>query len=171
MYATCPAHFIIRDMIADRLCGLVVRVPSYRSIGQGSIPGATRFSEKWWVHSASWVQLRSYLKGKVAGYGLENREYGHRNLSRWVPETPISTKVGTNFTDKRQSLGRYSSLTDFFFFWNALSLCIFFLMPETKFHSHTKSQARVFVYRLQTGRQKAFELWRPDDVSVGGSDE
>jgi hypothetical protein len=42
----------------------------YRSRGPGSIPGATRFSEKWWVwngvHSASWVQLRSYLKGKVA---------------------------------------------------------------------------------------------------------
>jgi hypothetical protein len=30
----------------DRLSGLVVRVPGYRSIGLGSIPGATRFSEK-----------------------------------------------------------------------------------------------------------------------------
>jgi hypothetical protein len=30
----------------DRLCGLVIRVPVYRSIGLGSIPGATRFSEK-----------------------------------------------------------------------------------------------------------------------------
>jgi hypothetical protein len=28
------------------LCGLVVRVPGYRSRGLGSIPGATRFSEK-----------------------------------------------------------------------------------------------------------------------------
>jgi hypothetical protein len=41
----------------DRLCGLVVRVPGYRSRGPGSIPGATRFSEKKWVwngvHSAS----------------------------------------------------------------------------------------------------------------------
>jgi hypothetical protein len=41
----------------DRLCGLEVRVPGYRSIGPGSIPGATRFSEKQWVwngvHSAS----------------------------------------------------------------------------------------------------------------------
>jgi hypothetical protein len=27
-------------------CGLVVRVPGYRSRGPGSIPGATRFSEK-----------------------------------------------------------------------------------------------------------------------------
>jgi hypothetical protein len=30
----------------DRLCGLVDRDPSYRSISLGSIPGATRFSEK-----------------------------------------------------------------------------------------------------------------------------
>jgi hypothetical protein len=30
----------------DRLCGLVARVPGYRSKGPGSIPGATRFSEK-----------------------------------------------------------------------------------------------------------------------------
>jgi hypothetical protein len=32
-----------------RLCDLVVRVPGYRSRGPGSIPGATRFSEKQWV--------------------------------------------------------------------------------------------------------------------------
>jgi hypothetical protein len=41
----------------DRLCGLVVRVPGYRSRGPGTISGATRFSEKQWVwngvHSAS----------------------------------------------------------------------------------------------------------------------
>jgi hypothetical protein len=53
----------------DRPCVLVVRVPGYRSRGPGSIPGATRFSEKKWVwngvHSASRVQLRSYLKEKV----------------------------------------------------------------------------------------------------------
>jgi hypothetical protein len=30
----------------DRLCELVARVPGYRSRGPGSIPGATRFSEK-----------------------------------------------------------------------------------------------------------------------------
>jgi hypothetical protein len=54
----------------DRLCGLVVTVPGYRSGGLGSIPCATRFSEKWWIWngicSASCVQLRSYLKEKVA---------------------------------------------------------------------------------------------------------
>jgi hypothetical protein len=30
----------------DRLCGLVDRVPGYRSRGPCSIPGATRFSER-----------------------------------------------------------------------------------------------------------------------------
>jgi hypothetical protein len=30
----------------DRLCGLVVRVPGYRSRGPGSITSATRFSDK-----------------------------------------------------------------------------------------------------------------------------
>jgi hypothetical protein len=33
-------------MSVDRLCGLVIRVPGYRSRGPGSIPGATTFSEK-----------------------------------------------------------------------------------------------------------------------------
>jgi hypothetical protein len=41
----------------DRLCGLMVGVPGYRSRGAGSSPGTTKFSEKWWVwigvHSAS----------------------------------------------------------------------------------------------------------------------
>jgi hypothetical protein len=35
------------SVITDHLCGLVVRVPGYRSKDPGSIPGATRFvSEK-----------------------------------------------------------------------------------------------------------------------------
>jgi hypothetical protein len=35
--------FSIYAIRPDRLCGLVVRVPGYRSRGPGSIPGATRF--------------------------------------------------------------------------------------------------------------------------------
>jgi hypothetical protein len=34
--------------LADRLCGLVVTVPGYKSTGSGSFPEATRFSEMWW---------------------------------------------------------------------------------------------------------------------------
>jgi hypothetical protein len=55
----------------DRLCGLVVRVPGYRSRGLHLIPGAT----------------------------LTTRH-------------PLSAKVHTNFADKRQSLGQYSSLVE-----------------------------------------------------------
>jgi hypothetical protein len=53
----------------DSPCNLVVRVTGYRSRDQGSIPGATRFPEKYvWngVHSDSRVLLRSYLEEKVA---------------------------------------------------------------------------------------------------------
>jgi hypothetical protein len=32
---------------ADRLCGLVVRVPGYSFRGPSSIPGANRYSEKY----------------------------------------------------------------------------------------------------------------------------
>jgi hypothetical protein len=50
-------QFLIYREKYDHLCGLVVRIPDYRSRGPVSIPGATRFSEKYrvWnnVHSAS----------------------------------------------------------------------------------------------------------------------
>jgi hypothetical protein len=36
----------ILEPMFDRLCGLVVKVPGYRSTGPGSILGAIRFSEK-----------------------------------------------------------------------------------------------------------------------------
>jgi hypothetical protein len=39
-------YTVIIYNLHDRLCGLGVRVPGYRSRGPGSIPGATRFSEK-----------------------------------------------------------------------------------------------------------------------------
>jgi hypothetical protein len=66
----------------ERLCGLVVRVAGYRSRGPGSIPGATRFSEKQWVwnrvHSALWVHSRSYLEEKIAApvYKAKNTAVG-----------------------------------------------------------------------------------------------
>jgi hypothetical protein len=39
-------QFYLLLVIQERLCGLMVRVPDYRSRGPDSIPGTTRFSEK-----------------------------------------------------------------------------------------------------------------------------
>jgi hypothetical protein len=38
--------FVFTQVDCDRLCGLVDRVPGYRSRGPGSIPVSTRFSEE-----------------------------------------------------------------------------------------------------------------------------
>jgi hypothetical protein len=100
----------------DRRCGLVVIVPGYRTRGPGSIPGATRFSEKQWVwngvHTASWVQLRSS--------GLVNRDYGHRVPPHWSSGTLYPQKLAvTSPTSGGRSVGIVRSrtqATEFSFF-------------------------------------------------------
>jgi hypothetical protein len=77
--------------------------------------GQRNVSKKYWVwngvHSASCVQLRSYLEDKVAARCIQPRIRPYRSftLTTWHP---LSTKVGTNFADKRRSLCRYSLLAD-----------------------------------------------------------
>jgi hypothetical protein len=94
----------------DRLCGLVVRVLDYRSGGPGSIPGTTR-KEKNGVHSASWVQLMSYLI-ESSGSCLENREYGRRDPSLWPHGTLYPQKLAiTSPTSGGRSVGIVRSRT------------------------------------------------------------
>jgi hypothetical protein len=85
----CPEKF--KYGWKDRFCGLVVRVPGYRSRGTGSILGATSFSEtkRVWngVHSASWVQLWRYLEEKIAApvYKTDNKAVRIRRVDHTTP--------------------------------------------------------------------------------------
>jgi hypothetical protein len=72
----------------------------------------------WFSGQSSWVQIqrsafysRRYLK-KSSCSGLENRNYNRRGSNALTTDAPLSEKFGTNFVDKRRSLGRYISFVN-----------------------------------------------------------
>jgi hypothetical protein len=64
------------------------------------------------VHSALWVQLKSYLERNSSGFGLENRKYGRRDPSCWPRGTIYPKKLElTSPTSCGRSVGRAHSWT------------------------------------------------------------
>jgi hypothetical protein len=113
-----PRNSPVRDIrnTRARLYGLVVTVPGCRSRGPGfdfrrhqiswEVVGLER------VHSASWVQLRSYFRGKVTALVYKTEITAVGDPLQWLRDTSLYSKVDTNFADKRRSLIWYSSVSD-----------------------------------------------------------
>jgi hypothetical protein len=94
-------------------CGLVVRVPGYRF--QRSWVQFLRYQIFWGevdLERGSLIHVTTIeeLLGRNSGTGLANWEYGPW-CSVLTMQCLLSSKVGTNFTDKRQFLSRHSSIT------------------------------------------------------------
>jgi hypothetical protein len=88
-----PEYSIWESVIyaLDCLCGLVVRVPGYRSRGSGFY--SRHYPIFWEVVGLEWGPLslvsttEEVLGRNSSGSSLENREYGHGDPLRWPRDT------------------------------------------------------------------------------------
>jgi hypothetical protein len=100
----------VLEIISNRLCGLVVRVPGYRFRGSDQIVWEVVGLER---GPLSLVNTTEELLGrKCRGPGLENREYGRRNPLRWPRGSIYQQKLAlTSPTTGGRSVGIVYSRT------------------------------------------------------------
>jgi hypothetical protein len=110
--SACHTMSILLCPCGYRLCGLVVRVPGYRS--RGSAFDSRRYQIFWEVVPLERGPLSLFsiteelLEWKSSGSGLENWEYGLGDPLRWPRDTLYPQKFALTSPTSGGSLGRYS---------------------------------------------------------------
>jgi hypothetical protein len=114
----------IFSVVNDRLCGLVARVPGYRT--RGPVFDSRRYQIFWEVVGLEWgplslVSTSEELLGRNSNCsGLENREHGRADPLRWARDTLYPQKlVLTSPSSGGRSVGIVclrTKATEFFFF-------------------------------------------------------
>jgi hypothetical protein len=155
----------LRKSCTDLLCGLVVRVPSYRSIGLGF--DSHHYQIFWEVGglergSLSLVSITEELLGRnSSGFSLENREYGRGNPLNWPRNTLYQQKSAlTSPTCCGRSVGILrlrAKTTECFFFHLVTILDCWYFFKAALFDGTVK--AYVGVTPWSSGNFSDMEAW------------
>jgi hypothetical protein len=104
---------VVVIVVKNRICGLLVRVPGYRSRGPGfDFRRYQIFLEVVGLELSLMSTIEDLLGRKSSGSGLEYREYGSRDPSRWPRGTLYPQKLAlTSLTSGGRSVGIVPSRT------------------------------------------------------------